>query len=165
MFYNGSKKQPDRYELKLSDAFIRADKSGNFEWTATVININPNHNTSLQKNCKALYHYIQYVGRIADNIRSGKETKVAIEEAVEWAVDEGLLDGYFKEQRAEVMAMSLTEYDEEECIRTWRNDGIAEGREQHAMETAKRMIEKGKFSKEEIAEISGLSLCEIQSLC
>ena len=61
--------------------------------------------------------------------------------------------------------MSLTEYDEEECIRTWRNDGIAEGREQKAMETAKRMIEKGKFSKEEIAEISGLSLCEIQSLC
>lgn len=164
MFYNGSKKQPDRYELKLSDAFIRADKSGNFEWTATVININPNHNTSLQKNCKALYHYIQYVGRIADNIRSGKEKKAAIEEAVEWAVDEGLLDGYFKEQRAEVMAMSLTEYDEEECIRTWRNDGIAEGREQKAMEIAQGLIELNTMSVEQIAYVTQLPIEQVREL-
>ena len=163
VFYNGSKKQPDRYKLRLSDSYIRENKSGDFEWTATVININQNHNTALQKNCKALYHYVQYVGRIATNMRNGMEKKDAVEEAVEWAVDEGLLDGYFKEQRAEVMAMSLTEYDEEDCIRTWRNDGIAEGREQKAVEDAQNLLRKN-ISPAIIAECIGLSLDEVQKL-
>ena len=163
VFYNGSKKQPDRYKLRLSDSYIRENKSGDFEWTATVININQNHNTALQKNCKALYHYVQYVGRIATNMRSGMEKKDAVEEAVEWAVNEGLLDGYFKEQRAEVMAMSLTEYDEEDCIRTWRNDGIAEGREQKAVEDARSFYANG-ASIELIAKSLGMTIEQVKEI-
>ena len=30
----------DRITLKLSDSFKQKDESGNFEWTATMININ-----------------------------------------------------------------------------------------------------------------------------
>ncbi len=61
------------------------------------------------------------------------------------------------------MAMSLTEYDEEDCIRTWRNDGIAEGREQKAIEDAQNLLKKN-ISPEIIAKCIGLSLEEVQKL-
>ena len=80
VFYNGSTKKPDTFKMRLSDAFERrGNGDGNnqtniekdFEWTATVININPGHNSALQKNCKPLYDYVRYVGRIADNKKKG----------------------------------------------------------------------------------------------
>ncbi|MCR4713635.1 MAG: hypothetical protein K5751_04570 [Treponemataceae bacterium] len=163
VFYNGSNERPDRYKLRLSDAFIRENKTGDFEWTATVVNINPNHNTALQKKCKPLYHYVQYVGRVADNVQSGMENKDAVEEAVEWAVEEELLDGYFREQRAEVMAMSLTEFDMEDSIRTWRNDGIVEGREQKAVEDARSFYANG-VSIELIAKSLGMTLDQVKEI-
>ena len=133
--------------------------------------INPNHNTALQKNCKALYHYVQYVGRIADNVHSGMENKDAVEEAVEWAVDNELLDGYFKEQRAEVMAMSLTEFDLEDSIRTWRNDGIAEGieigrtegKEEKAIEAARSFYANG-ASIDLIAKSLGMTIEQVKAI-
>ena len=171
VFYNGSKEKPDRYKLRLSDSFIRENKTGDFEWTATIININQNHNTSLQKNCKALYHYVQYVSRVVANMRSGMENKDAVEEAVEWAIAGELLDGYFKEQRAEVMAMSLTEFDLEDSIRTWRNDGIAEGieigrsegKEEKAIEAARSFYANGD-SIELIAKSLGMTIEQVKDI-
>jgi len=171
VFYNGSKEKPDRYKLRISDAFIRENKTGDFEWTATIININQNHNTSLQKNCKALYHYVQYVSRVVANTRNGMENKDAVEEAVEWAIAGELLDGYFKEQRAEVMAMSLTEFDLEDSIRTWRNDGIAEGieigrsegKEEKAIEDARSFYANG-ASIELIAKSLGMTIEQVKAI-
>ena len=171
VFYNGSKEKPDRYKLRLSDSFIRENKTGDFEWTATIININQNHNTSLQKNCKALYHYVQYVSRVVANMRNGMENKDAVEEAVEWAIAGELLDGYFKEQRAEVMAMSLTEFDLEDSIRTWRNDGIAEGieigrsegKEEKAIEAARSFYANG-ASIELIAKSLGMTIDQVKAI-
>ena len=42
------------YELKLSDAFMHEDKSGRFEWTARVLNINKDYNLSLISNIISL---------------------------------------------------------------------------------------------------------------
>ena len=61
VFYNGSRKTPETFKLRLSDAFERRESDADekseiiakdFEWTATVININPGHNSALQKNAK-----------------------------------------------------------------------------------------------------------------
>ena len=47
--------------MRLSDAFMNEDRSGDFEWTADVINMNPKCNEPLQKNCKSLYDYSRFV--------------------------------------------------------------------------------------------------------
>ena len=117
VFYNGTENGEARFKMKLSDAFMREDKSGDFEWTADVINITPKCNSPLQKNCNALYDYIRYVYRVEGNRKLNMGKKEAVEEAVDWAIKENLLDGFFKEQRAEVIGMSLTEFDEEEFKR------------------------------------------------
>ena len=153
VFYNGSTKKPDTFKMRLSDAFIRrgdgdagnpVDFAKDFEWTATVININPGHNSALQKNCKPLYDYVRYVGRIADNKKKGLPIKEAVDDAVNWAIEEDFLDGFFKVNKAEVSAMCLTEYDEEATMRAFRREGFAdgytEGKQEKAVEDAVMLI-------------------------
>nr|WP_318659553.1 hypothetical protein [uncultured Treponema sp.] len=175
VFYNGEKETPDRLDLKLSDAFEIPDTSGNFEWTAELINISQNHNISLQKKCEPLYNYIQYISRISENKKKGMSAVNAVDEAMDWAVHANLLNGFFKVQKEEVLAMSLTEYDEEEVRRDFieegREMGIAEGREigheegaqQKALEAATELLKEGD-SPEKIARCIGLPLEKVKEL-
>ncbi len=164
VFYNGDTERPENYKLRLSDAFIREDKTGSFEWTATVININKNYSKTLQKNCKPLYDYVSYVSRITDNKKSGMSAKDAVNEAVDWACKNNLLEGFIRSQKEEVIAMSMTEYDEEACIRAWRRDGIAEGREEKAIEAAKNLLKMNICTVEQISQAIGLPIDQVLQL-
>ncbi|MBR6153971.1 MAG: hypothetical protein IKQ43_06005 [Treponema sp.] len=171
VFYNGNEDEESRWEMKLSDAFMNEDKSGDFEWTADIININPKCNEPLQKNCKALYDYIRYVYRIKDNRKSGMDKKAAVEEAMDWAIKEKLLGGFFKEQKEEVTAMSLTEYDEEEFKRVCREDGyedglsagMVQGASQKAMEDAENFLREG-IPMETVSRCIGLPLEQVKEI-
>ncbi len=143
VFYNGDTKRKERYELKLSSAFEIKDNSGKFEWTADVININQGANESLVKKCSALYDYIRLVGRISSNKKNGMKIGQAVREAVDWAIKEDFLEGFVKEQKEEIIAMCLTEYDEESAIRGWKQDGIEMGRQEKAVEAARSFYANG----------------------
>ncbi len=163
VFYNGDTERDEDYEQKLSDAFFIEDKSGKFEWTARVLNINKNYNLPLQKKCKPLYDYIQFTSRINANKAKGMTTEEAVDEAVDWACEQNLLEGYIREQKAEVKMNLLTEYDEEAYIRIWRRDGILQGRQEKAEETAKTMLVDN-LPPEKVAHYSGLSLEQVLEL-
>ena len=75
VFYNGTRETEDREVLKLSDAFEIQDDSGQYEWTAEMININKNHNQALQQKCKTLYDYVRYVSQVNENKRHGMQVK------------------------------------------------------------------------------------------
>lgn len=167
VFYNGNEDEESRWKMRLSDAFMNEDRSGDFEWSADVININPKCNEPLQQNCKALYDYIRYVYRIKDNRKSGMGKKAAVEEAMEWAIREKLLGGFFKEQKEEVTAMSLTEYDEEEFKRVCREDGyedgLADGSSQKAIEDAENLLREG-IPMETVSRCIGLTIEKLQEI-
>ncbi len=136
VFYNGISEQPDKSYLKLSDAFMHplseAQKT-DFEWTATMLNINKGHNSELMEKCRALREYSLFVGRVQNNLLKGLTKIDAVNEAVEYASRENFLDGLFKRERSEVLQVSLTEFDMEEYgrhqYRDGHEDGISEGRE------------------------------------
>jgi len=153
VFYNGQSERPERYKLRLSEAFEIEDKSGDFEWTAEVININPNKNESLVKRCKPMYDYVRLVGRISANKKSGMKIEQAVSEAVGWAIEENFLEGFVREQKEEIIGMYLTEYNEERAIRNWRQDGIIEGAQQKAVEDARKLLADGKYTAEEISAL------------
>lgn len=159
VFYNGDINRDEDYELKLSDAFMQEDKSGRFEWTARVLNINKEYNITLQKKCKSLYDYIQFTSRIKENKEKGFTTEKAIDEAIDWASENNLLEGYIKEQKAEVKMTLLTEFDEEASIRGWLRDGIIQGK----LEAATNMLKK-KYPTTDISEITGLPLEQVLEL-
>lgn len=164
VFYNGDTKRKERYKLRLSDAFELEDKSGDFEWTADVININQGANETLVKKCKSLYDYVRLVGRISDNKKKKMEIGQAVREAVNWAIEENFLEGFVKEQKQEIIAMCLTEFDEESAIRGWREDGRVMGRQEKAEEAARNFLAMNVLTPEQIAQGTGLSLDQVLEL-
>ena len=59
------------------------DISGDFEWTATVYNLNRGKNDDLLERCKPLSDYMELVNRIRDNQRKGMNVRNAIDDAVD----------------------------------------------------------------------------------
>ena len=175
VFYNGEPKRPERYKLRLSEAFELEDKSGDFEWTADVININPSKNETLVKKCKSLYDYVRLVGRISENKKKKMEIDQAVREAVDWAIGENFLEGFVREQKEEIIGMYLTEFNEERAIRGWRQEGreegraegLAEGREegaqQKAVEAARSFYANG-ASLELIAKSLNMTIEQVKEI-
>ena len=64
---------------------------------------------------------------ITVNKKAKLENKEAIEKAVDQAIKENLLEGFFKIHRAEVIGMCLEAVSEEELRRIWHKDGYTEG--------------------------------------
>ena len=167
VFYNGSRNMPDVTKLYLSDAFEIPAESGDFEWTATMLNINAGRNKTLLQKCKPLYYYSCYVDRIKANVRSGMTKENAVSEAVNFAIQNDFLDGYFKIQKAEVLNMSLTEFDQEAYDRHRFNEGkeagIAEGERKTALQNARNFKHKN-IPVDIIAECTGLSVEQVNAL-
>ena len=145
VFYNGQNKLPDLFQYHLSDAFLTPDDSNNFQWTATVININKNHSQELQKTCKALYDYSEFIARIRQNMEGEKPLTFqdAVNEAMDYAIEHNFLEGYFKEERAKIMNSILTQFDKETYENGIRNEGFDEGKQEKAIEAACKMLADG----------------------
>ena len=156
--------------MKLSDSFLCSGNENNkdeFEWTATMLNINPGHNESLHKSCKSLYDYCSYVSKVKENLQKKMTSYDAVENAVNFAIEHDLLNGFFKSQKAEVLNMSLTEFNQEEYDRNRRREGLEEGLIQgahdKAIETARNFLAMN-LSVEQVAQGTGLSVEEVSQL-
>lgn len=130
VFYNGLEKRPAMEILRLSDAFIREDKSRDFEWTATVINLNHKDLDSALLQCKALADYITFVQRV-QNCRKSMDLETAVNQVVDECIRDGILAELLLQHKAEVTNMVLTEWNQEkydEFVRKEaREEGLAEG--------------------------------------
>lgn len=164
VFYNGNRKLPDVSYQKLSDAFEPTESGEGFEWTAKVLNIGGEHNKELHKKCRALYDYTSYVNQVKKNLRKKQPVREAVEEALEYAIRENLLDGFFKNQKMEVLNMSLTEFDQEQYDRNRRREGIDEGVLLGKLEAARNLLKMELLTHEQIAQAVKLSLEEIEKL-
>lgn len=159
VFYNGEKKMPDIVKYRLSSAFITQDDSNEFEWTATVLNINKSHSENLQKTCKALYDYSEFIARIRQNMKDKKDMPLldAVNEAVDYAIEHNFLEGFFKEEKAKIMNSILTQIDKEKYDRTRRYEGY----EEKAIEDALILIRDFNATPEVAAEKMGAPLDKV----
>ena len=152
VFYNGTDKFPEMKKLKLSDAFIHPVKDGEFEFTATVYNINPGMNEELLNSCKPLKGYSTFVQRVREN-----EKMMPLEEAVDKAVvdciNENVLKDVLEEERSAAMLEMLTTFDEKLYAEGLREEGREEGIEIGRTEG----IEIGRTEGMEIGRAKGAS--------
>ena len=132
VFYNGEKALPDKQYLHLSESFEVPVKDGEYEWTAVMYNINEGHNERLMEGCRALREYASYVAMVRKAYGHHHNLRQAIDEALEEAVRQNYLDGFFKEYKEEVFMTTLTEFDMEQYEKDLRSEameiGYAEGR-------------------------------------
>ena len=118
---------------------------------------------TLQKKCKPLYDYCSYVNKVKQNLKANLAKDNAIKDALDYAIKNNLLDGYFKTQKMEVLNMSLTEFDQELYDRNRRQEGFEDGVAEKAKETALKMLARN-YPINDIAEITDLSVEDIQAL-
>ena len=181
VFYNGVERRPAVEKLRLTDAFIHEDKSGEFEWTATVINLNhPELDTRLSA-CKVLADYIIFVRKV-QKYKQENNLEEAINKAVDECIREGILSKILRLHKAEVIELILTEFNKELYEQGLREDaweegleegravglelgkaaglelGRAEGRRAGMTEILVSLVKKGRITSEEAAEEAKMDL-------
>ena len=143
IFYNGTWEQPDRMALYLSDAFTEGRGSGCLECTATMFNINRGHNQELMEKCRRLWEYSEFIAEVNDNLAKGYSLKRAITTAMSNCIERGVLADILLVNKAEVMDMLLTEYDEKKHMKAIRKEGYEDGMEAGIQKGIEQGIEKG----------------------
>ncbi len=92
----------------------------------------------------------------------------AVQKAVTECIQENILADFLRKNQAEVIAMSIFEYDkveEEKKLRKAEFDaGVEQGLKQASTDTALRLLKTGKFDAKEIAELCNLSIEEVNQL-
>ena len=96
----------------------------------------------------------------------------AVQKAVTECIQENILADFLRKNQAEVIAMSIFEYDkveEEKKLRKAEFDagveqGIEQGQKQASTDTALRLLKTGKFDTKEIAELCNLPLEDVTAL-
>ena len=154
VFYNGTKEEPDRTELKLSDLFRKVSQEGaqteshtgaerktpGLECTAVMLNINYGHNKELMEKCRRLKEYAIFV----ETVRRNLALDMALRESALLAVDEcirkGILADILVSQKAEVVQMILETFDQEKHDEAMKKDWYEAGREDERKNGIYRLI-------------------------
>ncbi len=121
--------------LKLSDAFETGpghekEEEPSLELKVRFLNINLGHNRELMERCRTLREYSEFVARIRRYANRGAAIEEAVERAVTECIEEGILSDFLRSQRAEVIAVSIFEYNEEEELKKLRQAEFRSGQEE-----------------------------------
>lgn len=124
--------------MKLSELYQPQLEEIYLDLTVLVLNINKGYNESIKRNCKTLQEYMLFVEQTREYEKTMCFEK-AIIKAVDTCIQKGILKEFLLKNKAEVVKMSLYEYDEENVKRLWaqdaREDGFEEGRKVEQVNT------------------------------
>lgn len=170
-FYNGSDPVCDVFEHRLSSAFEHLSGEPKLELIVTVLNINEGHNALLMEHCKTLREYAQYVAKVR-KYTADMSLNEAVECAVDECIKENILADFLRKNRAEVISMSIFEYDKEEEEKKLRKAeyeagveaGEKSGIQKGVLNTARHLLELNLLSLENISRATGLSIDELKKL-
>ncbi len=154
VFYNGTDDIEPMRKRRLSDSFIRKDKSGEFEWTATMYNLNKGKNDSLLDKCKPLKDYMVLIQYIRENLKSGIPIEAAVDEAVKKCIEEDVMREFLLKHRSEVKRMCITEFNEKTYEDAIRNEG--------SEKAIFSCVQKGLLSEKDGANELNLSITDFE---
>ena len=126
VFYNGTEKQPERQVLRLSNAYQNKLGEPQLELQVEVLNINVGYNNEIKEQCKVLEEYMQYVDCVRKEAEE-KDLESAVSSAVDKCIRQGILSDFLLANKAEVISMSIFEYDEEAVKKILREEAFEEG--------------------------------------
>ncbi|WP_029540961.1 Rpn family recombination-promoting nuclease/putative transposase [Selenomonas sp. AB3002] len=99
VFYNGTDDAPEKWTMRLSDAFKENNRT--LELEVTAFNINYAKNGELLQKCHDLKCYSIFVNQVRIEVAAGKTLRQAITSAIRYCKKHDLLADYFasKEQK------------------------------------------------------------------
>ena len=130
----------------------------------TMLNINLGKNRELMEKCRTLREYCIFVERIRGYAKE-LEIAEAVERAVTECIREDILADFLSAQRAEVIAMSIFEYNKEEMkkiradeFRIGKDAGKTEGKAEYVLDLLEDLGEIPVGLRERILSETDLSL-------
>ena len=163
VFYNGTEKKEDSWINYLSEAYQNLSGEPNLELKVLTLNINEGHNGELMEQCQILREYAQYVAKVREYARQ-TELDVAVEQAVNDCIQNNILTEFLRKNKSEVIAMSIFEYDKEEEEKKLRKAEFEAGFKTGIETGIKSMLDLGKYSMEEIAEVFHVSVDKVKAV-
>lgn len=140
VFYNGLENMQEREVLKLSSLYAKKAEHISLELETLVLNVNVGYNKILMERCRQLSDYAQFVSEVRKRLSKKMPLSEAVNEAVEDCIQRGILAEFLSKNRAEVIKVSIYEYDEEKVKRMFKEECMKLG-----MEQGKQLgIEQGK---------------------
>ena len=140
VFYNGLENMQEREVLKLSSLYTKKAEHISLELETLVLNVNVGYNKILMERCRQLSDYAQFVSEVRKRLNKKIPLSEAVNEAVEDCIQRGILAEFLSKNRAEVIKVSIYEYDEEKVKRMFKEECMKLG-----MEQGKQLgIEQGK---------------------
>lgn len=127
VFYNGTREMPEEKILRLSDAFENQKVKADVELKVRMLNINQDKNRELMEKCKVLSEYSQFVEITRRYIAETKDNQKALNLAIDYCIDHGVLSEFLRRYRAEVLGMLLEEFDVDKYERSLREEGTKQG--------------------------------------
>ena len=172
VFYNGVEDKPEKRILRLSEAFEVPTEDPELELKVTILNINPEMNEELKRKCPILNQYTKYVEQVRYN-SAGMPLEQAVETAIEYCIKHDILKDFLLKQRAEVVKMSIFEYDEEREIELIRRDereigqkiGEEIGVRKERQNTQKILKEERRKARQELDKSQENAVQSMISLC
>ena len=124
-----------------------------------MLNVNDGHNLELMEHCRTLKEYAKYVARVRKYVTQNISLEEAVTRAVDECIEEGILAEFLVKNKAEVIKVSIYEYDkefEEKKLRKAEYEagveaGIELGERSLLKNQIRKKLEKGK-SIEQIAD-------------
>lgn len=151
VFFNGMRDIGETKEVRLSDSFPKRDGDiPALECTATYVNVNYGHNQKLMTQCRKLQEYAILIDRIRKERASRKSAREAVDAAVQYCIDEGVLSEFLRRHRTEVTEMILTGYADELHRKCEKKISYQEGRKEGRKEGIQMMIKL--FREQEIPD-------------
>ena len=170
VFYNGTEKEEEYWENSLSEAYENLSGEPRLELKVITLNINDGHNKELMDQCQILKD-AQYVTKVRKYTKE-MELNAAVERAVDECIREGILEEFLRDNRAEVMAMSIFEYNKDEEEKKLRkaeyeagyDRGFDVGKETERNVLLQRMLRNEKYSDADIAEVTDMAVEKIRKI-
>lgn len=160
VFYNGTERQEEEFSQKLSDAY-EGKQQGCIELTVRTININYGKNKILMEKCKPLAEYAAFIAHIRENLKA-MSLENAVRTAIDTCIDQNILKEFLTEQKAEVIAMSIYEYDEEKAKKYYFSegyeDGYDEGKSASLLENVASIMKNLSIDLSEACDLLGVSV-------
>ncbi|MBR1885444.1 MAG: Rpn family recombination-promoting nuclease/putative transposase [Schwartzia sp.] len=163
VFYNGTEEMPEKWELRLSEAF--GGDGSKLELVVTVYNINYAENREILEKCRDLKCYSIFVARVREAVKKGATLKQAIADTIRYCKENDILGDYFaaKEQK-EVIDMVSFKWDPEVAMKvrmeeSWEK-GLAEGRTASVTRFVTNLLKKH-YPYEEISELAGTTMKDV----
>ncbi len=160
VFYNGTSETEDETILELKDAFPEGidPSESDVQVRVRMLNINYGRNKELLKSCKPLMEYAWFISRIRQHRGDDEEIKLAVDRSIDEMPENYLIKKVLIANRAEVEMMLITEYNEQETMEQFKEEGREEGRED--MLNAVQGLRSGK--SEEDLRLAGMDEATIR---